>query len=283
MMAQLVDVNSLSLKETAEIVEAGEAGYFRATMNGVSEATKAAFGTAIYEIGGATVVVIEKMPVTEFNRVIGLGDYQPATEAMIDEIIELYGRKNLPFGISVSPAAQPSQLTDWLLERGFKFSYNLAKVIRGTEPPPVIKTDLRIEPVTEANAADFAYASQQGFGMPEWLAPLMAESATAPDVYAYVAYAGDEPAGVGALAMTGEVGHLFNGATVPKFRRRGAQGAIMARRIEDAVKMGARWVATETGESTPEMPNSSYNNMLRTGFKLAYLRPFYEYMGNGAG
>jgi hypothetical protein len=107
----------------------------------------------------------------------------------------------------------------------------------------------------------------------------MAEVATAPDIYSYVAYAGDEPAGAGALAVTGELGSLFNGATVPKFRRRGAQGAIMARRIEDGIKLGLRWLTTETGESTPEMPNPSYNNMLRTGFKLAYLRPFYEYMG----
>jgi hypothetical protein len=279
MLAQLEDVNSLSLKQTAEIVEASEAGYFRSTFEGISAETKAAFGTAAYKIGGATVAVIEKMPVTAFNRVIGLGDHQPATEAMIDEIIALYGRTNTPFGISVSPAAQPTQLTDWLLERGFKFSYNLAKVIRGTEPPPVIKTDLRIEPVTEANAADFGYAAQQGFGMPEWITPLMAEAAIAPNIYGYVAYAGDEPAAVGALAVTGEVGHLFNGATVPKFRRRGAQGAIMARRIEKGIELGLRWLATETGESTPEMPNSSYNNMIRTGFKLAYLRPFFEYTG----
>jgi hypothetical protein len=267
------------LPETAEIVEASEAGYFRSTFSGISEATKAAFGTAAYEIGGATAAVFEKMPVTAFNWVIGLGAHQLATEAMIDEIIDLYGRTNTPFGISVSPAARPTQITDWLKARGFKYSYNLAKVIRGTEPPPVIATDLRVEPVTEANAADFAYVTQHGFGRPDWLTSLMAEVATAPDIYSYVAYAGDEPAGAGALAVTGELGSLFNGATVPKFRRRGAQGAIMARRIEDGIKLGLRWLTTETGESTPEMPNPSYNNMLRTGFKLAYLRPFYEYMG----
>jgi len=63
--------------------------------------------------------------------------------------------------------------------------------------------------------------------------------------------------------------------TLPAFRRRGGQGAIMARRIRDAVQLGCRWVITETGEDLPDRPNPSYHNMLRAGFSLAYQRPNY--------
>jgi len=34
-------------------------------------------------------------------------------------------------------------------------------------------------------------------------------------------------------------------------------------------------VITETAEDTPEQPNQSYRNMLRLGFQVAELGPFY--------
>ena len=73
----------------------------------------------------------------------------------------------------------------------------------------------------------------------------------------------------------GEVGGLLGAATLPPERGRGAQGALMARRMRDAAEMGCKWVITETGEETPDLPNPSYRNMVRLGFKLAYFRQNY--------
>ena len=70
---------------------------------------------------------------------------------------------------------------------------------------------------------------------------------------------------------------LGMGSTLPEHRRKGAQGALMARRIRDAAKLGCEWVCTETGEDTPQRPNPSYHNMIRTGFEFAYLRPTWVY------
>jgi hypothetical protein len=53
------------------------------------------------------------------------------------------------------------------------------------------------------------------------------------------------------------------------------QGAMFARRIADGLALGCQWFVTETGEDRPEDPNPSYHNMLRSGFKLAYLRRNY--------
>ena len=49
----------------------------------------------------------------------------------------------------------------------------------------------------------------------------------------------------------------------------------MARRIEDGRALGCRWFVTETGEDTPERPNPSFRNMLRSGFALGYHRANY--------
>lgn len=49
----------------------------------------------------------------------------------------------------------------------------------------------------------------------------------------------------------------------------------MARRLRDGIEMHCKWFVTETGEETTDQPNPSYHNMLRTGFKPAFLRANY--------
>ena len=89
------------------------------------------------------------------------------------------------------------------------------------------------------------------------------------------AYDGGQPAGAGALYVDGGVGWLGLGATLPEYRGRGAQSAILAARIEDARRQGCATVVTETGELADDRPSSSYRNILRFGFEEAYLRPNY--------
>jgi GNAT superfamily N-acetyltransferase len=60
-----------------------------------------------------------------------------------------------------------------------------------------------------------------------------------------------------ALYVDGGVGWLGFGATLPSHRNRGAQSALMARRIRDAADAGCSLVHTETAESTDEVPNPS--------------------------
>jgi GNAT superfamily N-acetyltransferase len=270
--------DELSQQEIAEIVETAEANLFRFWDNVAPEVAEQ-FGGYWREIGGATAVVTKAFPTDFFNRIIGLGVHQPATDAMIDEITALYRPLGVPWSICVSPLAQPGDLAERLLQRGFKPAYNLAKMLRGNEPAPKIETDLRIERVDKANVAHFADVSIRGFGFPESFAPVLESMAENSDVHGYIAYDGNVPAAVGLLVVKDEIGELANAVTLPEYRRHGAQGAIMARRIQDGLDLGCRWFSTETGEETSDSPNPSYHNMLRTGFKLAYLRPAYLYQG----
>lgn len=87
-----------------------------------------------------------------------------------------------------------------------------------------------------------------------------------------MSFAGDVPAGTGALLLKDGVAHLDWGVTHPEFRRRGGQSAVLARRIGDALALGCDLLVTTTGEAVPGDPQHSYNNILRTGFEEAYLR-----------
>jgi hypothetical protein len=87
------------------------------------------------------------------------------------------------------------------------------------------------------------------------------------------------PAGAAALYCRDGAGWLGVAATIPAYRRRGVQGALMARRIADAIAGGCRDIVSETGEAVPGEPNDSYANLLRNGFSVVYSRPNYVVAG----
>lgn len=41
----------------------------------------------------------------------------------------------------------------------------------------------------------------------------------------------------------------------------------------DAARLGCKWVSAETAEETPERDVSSFRNVIRLGFSVAYRRP----------
>jgi GNAT superfamily N-acetyltransferase len=93
--------------------------------------------------------------------------------------------------------------------------------------------------------------------------------------HCFVAFDGETPAGAGALFIAGEVGWLGIAGTIPEHRGKGAQGAILARRIEAAAATGCALVVTETGEPRDGQPGASYRSILRAGFEPQYVRPNY--------
>ncbi len=62
-------------------------------------------------------------------------------------------------------------------------------------------------------------------------------------------------------------------------RRKGGQSALLARRIADAAKYGARQAVTETGVPQEGQPAPSYRNILGSGFTVAYGRPNWTLAG----
>jgi hypothetical protein len=90
-----------------------------------------------------------------------------------------------------------------------------------------------------------------------------------------MAFRGDDAVASGSLFVHGDVGWISFGSTLPSYRRLGAQGALMARRIREGIAAGCRWLVSEAEEDLPDRPNVSYHNMMRTGFRLAYPRANY--------
>jgi hypothetical protein len=229
----------------------------------------------VRKIGSATALVCAAAPGGALNDVMALGIDEPVTESVLDQVVAVYRSMGVRFLVRLSPWAQPSDLASRLKARGFALTGKDHKMYRSTDSPVTVPTELRVECVGREFGNEFGEVMQAGTGSPEFVSPWMAATVDLPGWRHYLAFDGATPVACGALCADGACGWLGMGATLPSHRRRGAQSAIMARRISDASEMGCRWVTTETDLDTPEHPNPSYHNMVRNGFEQLYVRSLY--------
>lgn len=267
----------LTPPKVAEIAESIEAYSMEEMVAALAPEVAARYGVCVERIGSTVVQAATQIDVPFFNRVVGLGLTEPVTEATLDAIAWTFRGASVRFLVQMSPEALSEPLHARLEARGWARKDNWAQMIRGVEPPPEIPTDLRIERIGPAHAQPYAEVLLPAFDMPPEYDVFVLGLIGRAGWHCYAAFDGDTLVATGALLVRGEVGYLTFGATRATHRRRGAQGAIMARRIRDAGALGCRWLVTTAVEDTPDHPNPSYHNMLRTGFLLAYLRPNYVF------
>lgn len=261
-------------RDLAMQLEIAERDMWRANWLSAPAGSALELGMHGEESGGAFALICEGLPDWFFNRVIGLGMEQAATQDVLHDLIALYRNKRLPLGVSLCPFAEPSGISSQLVELGFHNALNWAKMFRGTELLPNTDTDLQIQSVQAEHYDQAAEVICRGFDMPAAMQPVFGAALRIPENYAYMAWDRDQPAAIGILSVRNGVGHLNTACTLPEYRRRGAQGALMAYRIRQGIEMGCRLFATETG-IVEGQNNSSLQNMERLGFRQAYVRANY--------
>ena len=209
----------------------------------------------------------------QFNRLGYLGITAPARAEAVDPALadfDAAGVKNW-----IVHVAQGADLLNTLCAaRGLTpHPRTWAKFIRDNRAAPVAATALAIREVGAGEGGAFGAAAAQGFGMPpvvgEWLAAL----AGRPRWRCFVGFDGDTPAAAGAVFIDGACAWLGIGATVGSHRKRGAQSALLAARINAAIAGGCMVLTTETGIPHGGEPAPSYANIQRAGFAVAYPRP----------
>jgi hypothetical protein len=84
---------------------------------------------------------------------------------------------------------------------------------------------------------------------------------------------GDRPVATAALCVFEGLGYLFAAATAENDRRRGAQQALIAARVQRAEQIGCSALVSET----LYMLEHSYRNLRRAGFQDAYEKEVYAW------
>ena len=229
-------------------------------------------GARTAEIGGALCLRLEPLSaVTMFNRALGLGLEAPATDEQLDEALDFL--QGVQAYVTVAPEADPQDLGERLETRGLAPDRGWTKFSRSTADPPQASTALRVE--RDEHGVAFAEAATRGFEVPDLFLHWLRRLPSRDGWQCFVAFDGDAPAAAGALYVTGRVGWVGIGATIPEQRGKGGQSALLAARIQAAADAGCELVVTETGAPVDGLPNGSYRNIERAGFEPLYVRANY--------
>lgn len=188
-------------------------------------------------------------PMMELNRAIALG-----TSVDPDAIAAWFGGPH-------TIATHDEELGRELASRGYTPARRWMKFERDAAPAPAVATDARIEETLDGDL----FGSLVG-------GPELGAMAGAPGWTCLVGWVDGAPAASGAVYADGTSAWLGIAFTREQFRRRGLQSALLAARIEAARAAGATLLASETGEQVRGEPSTSYRNLLRAGFREAFLR-----------
>ena len=238
-------------------------------------------GDAIVEDLGEGVVVYAAAA-SPMNKMIGVGfEALPAADRL-QVIEEQFARRAAPLQAEVSTLADPSFAT-MLARRGYVlqgFENVLGRaIVRGDAAPPpngTIRIELAVDAENDrwldAAITGFLHPDQQGVQAeplppPDELQGAFQDFARAPGFSRYFAWIDGDLAGVASLRIDERLAQLCGAATLPVFRRRGVQTALLRRRLADAVRDGC-----DLALMTTQPGSKSMENGYRQGFVLLYSR-----------
>ena len=258
--------------ELADRLERLEAEYMASDMAALSTDDDNPLGVDVGYFGDATALAMTGLDDWEFNRTIGLRDDGPAE---IDSVLSWYRERRVDCHFDVAPMLCSERVRLSLAERGF-YQSRFHTVLYG-EPAPARPVLADGVDVTEVGANDMGMFAElymlylDDIGIDPDLRRRAKTNVEArhplPGWRLYVASVDGAPAAFGALFVSGGVGSLAGAATVPRFRGRGCQSALIRRRIADAAADGCDLIA---GQAAPG--SASQRNMERAGLRVAYTK-----------
>jgi GNAT superfamily N-acetyltransferase len=197
------------------------------------------------------------------NRVYLYGTEAGLQPDGLDRLIELFTAAGVKrFFVWLSPGPDMDVVRGWLKARGLTRVRwtGYPTLCRSGYSPVQFKTDFEIR---EVSAAEIEAARDQ-LGDTPWLE--YTGAAGKQGLFHYMAFDANRPVAIAALCLFEDLGYLMAARTVETHRKRGAQQALIAKRIERAEKIGCATLVSET----LTMLEHSLRNLQRAGFAEVY-------------
>lgn len=234
-----------------------------------------AWGTGSHTIDGVTAVWSGQDDDPSFSCVLNLANAtQPErTLERLEQTVRERG--GLVFGVDTHPDLDQRLSEDRLQQLGFErdcqeciWALDLSAGFSAGNTPADIS-------IVEAGPADrevFARTLNQGWNLPEQAARgyIFAQGIGLSGWHQYMAYVEGKLAGIAVLFIHDRVADCFLSATLPDFRGKGIQTALIERRLNDGFRAGCNLATSQT-----VVHNASPRNMARRGFQPLYRRWIY--------
>ncbi|MEW6509491.1 MAG: GNAT family N-acetyltransferase [Bacteroidota bacterium] len=220
--------------------------------------------------GGHAVFTGVGSPLTQ---AIGIGLKGPVTESDMERLEAFFEVRGSPTQIELCPLADPT-LMEQLSLRGYRlrsFSNMLVRPLKAAvlHPPP--SNSVSVQKCGPGEADVWTRTVAQGFAedivVPDENASVLKSLFLRSDSTCLLAWLEGRPVGGGALAVHEGVAAFYGASTLPSFRRRGVQKAIIQALLAQAVEEGCDVAYTLT------VPGSiSQRNVERQLFRVVYTR-----------
>lgn len=239
---------------------------------------RATFQLASTRIGSMGLLASRGIPITEFNRVMGVNNNGALPQTSLAEVTRwMDSHAHSDWAFQVAPiAGETSNIT--AIERlGFLPSgTGWAKFVTHISAAPVLDLPaaVTIRVADSSLSETFGTTVQAGFGLPpegaDWFASLVGR----PGWHCFIASIGAEPAGAAAMFIRQTTAWTGVCLTLSAYRERGLQSQLIAARLKTALEHGVLMVTSETGQPLNEFEpgHSSYRNQQRGGFERIYIR-----------
>ena len=258
--------------ELARRVEMAEA----MAMRSCAEAglrTRPDMAIGIIEVAGGIAAYAGKdSPITQ---AIGVGLDGPVAEADLDRLEEFFHTRGAAAALEICPLADLS-LYQMLAKRGYQLAEVSNVLVRDLKSATGEEfagksAEVVTRPAGAGEADLWTLTVAQGFAehvpVTREITDIMSGFFHRENASSYLAFINGEVAGGGAVATHKGVGGLFGASTLPAFRRRGVQTALLAARLA-----WAREQACDVAVSITQPGSISQRNIERFGFRVAYTR-----------
>jgi GNAT superfamily N-acetyltransferase len=232
-----------------------------------------AIAVAIEQIAGGTAVFAG--PDSPVTQAIGVGLDGPVPEPELDRLEVFYRSRGAATAVELCPLVEPALYESFahrtfrLVEVSNVLVCQLSELDRGAlaSMPPGI--EVRVADVAESQLWTETVA--QGFAAEVPITPAILEVMGgffhAQGASAFLAFADGAVAGGGSAFLYDGVAGFFGASTLPAFRRRGVQTALLAARLAWAIERGC-----DLAKGITLPGSSSQRNHERFGFRVAYTR-----------
>jgi hypothetical protein len=211
-------------------------------------------------------------PDSPVTQTLGLGLHGTVREADLDMLERFFRDRGAAVNHEVSPIADASL---WPLLHARRYEpVEFTTVLFQELPlaPKVHSTEVEVHIATEGELDAFADTSAEAWSaeLPEFAGmarDFARVSAAVEGGFPFLARLGGMPVATAMLRIDGDIAQLAGGATLPAFRRRGAQGALLDARLRFAADQGCRLAIMGA-----QPGSTSQVNAQRNGFHIAYTR-----------
>jgi len=228
--------------------------------------------------GGFAIYCGAGSPVTQ---AVGLGLDGAVSEGEFDRLEEFYRSRNEAVRVETCPLADAS-LIRWFGERGYRateFSNVMALPMDGvslsTAASATAPDGVTIERIGKEHTDLWTLTVSQGlaenFPVTREVLDVMKMFAHGSNVECYLARVDGAVAGGATLALREGVAGLFGASTLPAFRNRGVQTALLKQRLARAAEQKCDLAVCLAAPGS-----SSQRNVVRLGFSVLYTRVKFE-------